>query len=107
MKISTLAKLISLPLEAYEAALAYPFTEQMKKEGKRLCTQEALFLDYCRKQHQHRLFSLRLILELAADIKDDYDALGMFIRIHFMISLYGVKTVMLHFMNGELMKLSG
>ena len=44
MKISTLAKLISLPLEAYEAALAYPFTEQMKKEGKRLCTQEALFL---------------------------------------------------------------
>lgn len=82
MKISTLAKLISLPLEAYEAALAYPFTEQMKKEGKRLCTQEALFLDYCRKQHQHRLFSLRLILELAADIKDDYDALGIEERVY-------------------------
>ena len=111
MKISTLAKLISLPLEAYEAALAYPFTEQMKERGKKAMYTRSFISGLLQKQHQHRLFSLRLILELAADIKDDYDALGIEERVYkdtfYDITSMVSKLVMLHFMNGELMKLSG
>lgn len=77
MKTSTLAEDIKLPKEAYQAAMAYPFTQEMKEIGKKCCHKEAQFLEYCGKQKQHRLFSLRMMLELAADIKNEYDRQGI------------------------------
>lgn len=77
MNVSTLSEYIKLPKKAYEMAMAYPFTQDMKVEGKKLCGQEKQFLEYCGKQKHHRIFALRLLLELAADIKEEYERMGI------------------------------
>lgn len=77
MKIETLAHEIRLEDEAFQCAMKYPFSEEMKHMGKALCHKESEFLSFCKAQKQFRLFSLRLLLELAADCEKEYKKQGI------------------------------
>lgn len=75
MTIDEFAENIKLPNEAFRSAMTYPFTHDMKKEGMQIVHEETSFLAFCQRQRQPRLFSLRLLLEMALDLKKDYDRL--------------------------------